>query len=75
MAVVIAVEVKAQTGEREVLGVDVGPSEDGAFWSAFLRSLVARGLRGVRLVTSDAHKGLKSAVEAVLVGPRGSAAR
>jgi transposase-like protein len=68
VAVVIAVGVKAQTGEREVLGMDVGPSEDGAFWSAFLRSLVARGLRGVRLATSDAHKGLKSAVEAVLVG-------
>ena len=67
-AVVIAVGVKAQTGEREVLGFDVGPSEDGAFWSAFLRSLVARGLRGVRLVTSDAHRGLKSAVAAVLVG-------
>ena len=46
MAVVIAVGVKAETGEREVLGLDVGPSEDGAFWSAFLRSLVARGLRG-----------------------------
>jgi putative transposase len=60
--------VKAQTGEREVLGFDVGPSEDGAFWSAFLRSLVARGLCGVRLVTSDAHRGLKMAVEAVLVG-------
>jgi putative transposase len=68
-AVVIAVGVKAQTGEREVLGFDVGPSEDGAFSrSAFLRSLVARGLRGVRLVTSDAHRGLKGAIEAVLVG-------
>jgi transposase-like protein len=67
-AVVIAVGVKAQTGEREVLGFDVGSSEDGAFWSAFLRSLVARGLRGVRLVTSDAHRGLKGAIEAVLVG-------
>ena len=65
-AVVIAVGVKAQTGEREVLGFDVGPSEDGAFWSAFLRSLVARGLCGVRLVTSDAHRGLKMAVEAVV---------
>src|SRR5215210_9587420 len=42
-AVVIAVGVKAQTGEREVLGLDVGPSEDGAFWTSFLRSLVARG--------------------------------
>jgi putative transposase len=67
-AVVIAVGVKGDTGEREVLGLDMGPSEDGAFWSTFLRSLVARGLSGVRLVTSDAHWGLKSAVEAVLVG-------
>lgn len=67
-AVVIAVGVKAQTGEREVLGFDVGPSEDGAFWTSFLRSLVARGLSGVRLVTSDAHRGLKGAVEGVLVG-------
>ena len=46
-AVVIAVGVNAKTGEREVLGLDVGPSEDGAFWSSFLRSLVARGLSGV----------------------------
>jgi len=67
-AVVIAVGVKARTGEREVLGLDVGPSEDGAFWSSFLRSLVGRGLSGVRLVTSDAHRGLKGAVEAVLQG-------
>ena len=67
-AVVIAVGVKAQSGEREVLGFDVGPSEDGAFWTSFLRSLVARGLCGVRLVTSDAHRGLKGAVAAVLVG-------
>lgn len=68
VAVVIAMGVKAQTGEREVLGLDVGPSEDGAFWASFLRSLVARGLCGVRLVTSDAHRGLKGAIEAVLVG-------
>ncbi len=68
LAVVIAVGVKAQTGEREVLGLDVGPSEDGAFWTTFLRSLVARGLSGVRLVTSDAHRGLKRAIEAVLQG-------
>jgi putative transposase len=68
MAVVIAVGVKGETGEREVLGLDVGPSEDEAFWSAFLRSLVARGLSGVRLVTSDAHRGLKSAIEKVLQG-------
>jgi putative transposase len=67
-AVVIAVGVKGDSGEREVLGLDVGPSEDGAFWSSFLRSLVARGLSGVRLVTSDAHRGLKGAIEAVLQG-------
>src|SRR5918995_5511556 len=68
VAVVIAVGVNGESGEREVLGFDVGPSEDGAFWTSFLRSLVARGLCGVRLVTSDAHRGLKSAVEGVLVG-------
>jgi transposase-like protein len=67
MAVVIAVAVRA-TGEREVLGLDVGPSEDGAFWLQFLRSLVARGLSGVRLVISDAHQGLKGAIAAVLQG-------
>jgi transposase-like protein len=60
MAVVIAVGVNAE-GQREILGLDVGPSEDGAFWLAFLRSLVARGLSGVQLVTSDAHEGLKGA--------------
>ena len=66
-AVVIAVGVRA-TGEREVLGLDVGPSEDGAFWLAFLRGLVARGLGGVELVTSDAHEGLRQAIAAVLHG-------
>src|SRR5919199_1582561 len=67
VAVVIAVGVNAE-GQREVLGLDVGPSEDGAFWLAFLRALVARGLNGVRLVTSDAHEGLKSAIAATLHG-------
>ena len=67
VAVVIAVGVNGKTGEREVLGLDVGPSEDGAFWTSFLRTLVARGLRGVKLVTSDAHQGLKNAVQTVLV--------
>ncbi|HET8645781.1 MAG TPA: IS256 family transposase, partial [Vicinamibacteria bacterium] len=67
MAVVIATGVAA-TGQREVLGLDVGPSEDGAFWLQFLRSLVARGLAGVQLVTSDAHQGLKGAIAAVLQG-------
>lgn len=67
MAVVLAIGVN-ERGEREVLGLDVGPSEDGAFWLGFLRSLVARGLSGVRLVISDAHEGLKGAIAAVLHG-------
>jgi transposase-like protein len=66
-AVVIAIGVNGD-GQREVLGLDVGPSEDGAFWLAFLRSLVARGLSGVQLVSSDAHQGLKGAVAAVIHG-------
>jgi putative transposase len=66
-AIVIAIAVKA-TGEREVLGLDVGPSEDGAFWLQFLRGLVSRGLSGVQLVVSDAHQGLKGAIAAVLQG-------
>ena len=66
-AVVIAIGVRA-SGEREVLGLDVGPSEDGAFWLAFLRTLVARGLGGVQLVISDAHQGLTGAIMAVLGG-------
>ena len=68
MAVVIAVGLNAATGQREILGLDVGPSEDGAFWLRFLRSLVSRGLTGVQLVTSDAHEGLKGAIAAVLQG-------
>jgi transposase-like protein len=67
MAVVLAIGVSA-AGQREVLGLDVGPSEDGAFWLQFLRSLVARGLAGVQLVISDAHQGLKGAIAAVLQG-------
>ena len=66
-AIVIAIGVTA-SGEREVLGLDVGPSESGAFWLAFLRGLVARGLAGVRLVMSDAHSGLKMAIESILQG-------
>jgi transposase-like protein len=54
MAVLIATGVK-RTAEREIVGVDVGPAEDLEFWRAFLRQLVSRGLRGVRLVTSDSH--------------------
>ncbi|HEX8981688.1 MAG TPA: IS256 family transposase [Ktedonobacterales bacterium] len=67
-AVVIAIGLNAVSGQREVLGLDVGPSEAGAFWLAFLRGLVARGLSGVQLVVSDAHEGLKGAIGAVLVG-------
>jgi putative transposase len=66
-AVVIATGVAAD-GRREVLGFDVGDSEDGAFWTAFLRSLKARGLNGVQLVISDAHEGLKQAIGSVLIG-------
>ena len=66
-AIVVATGV-TEHGEREVLGLEVGDSEDGAFWTAFLRSLRARGLSGVRLVISDAHEGLKGAIGAVLLG-------
>src|SRR3954447_12146694 len=66
-AVVIATGVAAD-GHREVLGFAVGDSEDGAFWTAFLRSLKARGLAGTQLVISDAHTGLKQAIGAVLIG-------
>jgi len=66
-AVVVAIGVRAD-GHREVLGVDVGDSENGAFWTAFLRSLKARGLGGVRLVIADAHLGLGQAVRTVFLG-------
>jgi transposase-like protein len=66
-AIVIAIGVTA-SGEREVLGLDVGPSESGAFWLGFLRELAARGLNGVKLVISDAHAGLKVAIGAVVQG-------
>jgi transposase-like protein len=67
MAVIVAYGVRAD-GIREVLGIDVGPSEDVAVWRAFLQDLVARGVRGVKLVTSDAHPGLKQAIAEVFVG-------
>ena len=63
----IATGVNAE-GHREILGVDVFTSEDGAAWTSFLRGLVARGLSGVRLVISDDHLGLKRAIAAVLPG-------
>lgn len=67
VSVVVATGVNGE-GKREVLGIDVGTSEDGAFWLAFLRGLVARGLSGVELVTSDAHQGLKDAIATVFAG-------
>ena len=67
VAVVIANAVNAD-GQREILGLDVVTTEDGAGWLAFLRSLVARGLSGVKLVISDAHEGLVDAIGSVLVG-------
>lgn len=66
-ALVIAIGV-SELGEREVLGFALGGSETEAFWLEFLRSLVARGLTGVQLVTSDAHEGLKAAIAQVLSG-------
>jgi putative transposase len=65
VAVVIAVAV-SRAGRREVLGIAVMPNEAEVFWSEFLRSLTRRGLRGVKLVVSDAHEGLKAAVRKVL---------
>jgi putative transposase len=66
-AVVVATGVCGD-GRREVLGFGVGDSEDGAFWTAFLRSLKARGLAGVQLVIADAHLGLRQAVQATMAG-------
>jgi transposase-like protein len=66
-AVVVAIGVRAD-GHREVLGLDVGDSENGAFWTGFLRSLKARGLGGVKLVIADAHLGLAQAVKIVFLG-------
>ena len=66
-AVVIATGITA-TGDREILGVDIGDSEDETFWTRFLRSLRARGLNDVRLVISDAHAGLKAAIRKCFIG-------
>jgi transposase-like protein len=67
-ALVIAYAVH-ETGRREVIGIDIGEVESGAFWVEFLRGLVARGLSGVRLAISDEHQGLKAAIERVLACP------
>jgi putative transposase len=65
VAVIVAVGVNSD-GRREVLGMDIGPSEAETFWTEFLRKLARRGLRGVKLVISDAHEGIKAAVAKVL---------
>jgi putative transposase len=65
VAVIVAVAVNTN-GQREVLGLQAGPSEAEPFWTNFLRSLTRRGLRGVKLVISDAHEGLKAAAAKVL---------
>ena len=65
MAVIIAVAVNTE-GKREIVGLHIGPSEAEIFWSTFLKSLVKRGLRGTKLVISDAHEGLKAAIRRVL---------
>src|SRR4051812_8195139 len=65
VAVIVAVGVNSD-GRREVLGMDIGPSEAETFWTAFLRKLARRGLRGIKLVISDAHEGIKAAVAKVL---------
>jgi transposase-like protein len=65
VAAIIAVAVDTE-GRREIIGLHLGPSEAETFWSAFLKSLVRRGLKGVKLVISDAHEGLKAAIRRVL---------
>ena len=65
VAVTVAVGVNAD-GRREILGMDIGPSEAEPFWTAFLRKLARRGLRGVKLVVSDAHEGIKASVSKIL---------
>ncbi len=65
VAAILAIGIN-RYGQREVLGLDVGPSEASAFWTEFLRKLVRRGMSGVELVISDAHEGIKAAVSRVL---------
>ncbi len=65
VAAIVAVAVDSQ-GRREIVGLHLGPSEAETFWSTFLKSLLKRGLAGVKLVISDAHEGLKAAIRRVL---------
>ena len=64
VAAIIAVAVNSD-GRREIVGLHIGPSEAETFWSSFLKSLARRGLRGIKLVVSDAHEGLKAAIRRV----------
>jgi transposase-like protein len=64
VAVIVAVGVNAD-GRREVLGIDIGACEPETFWTAFLRKLARRGLRGVKLIVSDAHQGIKAAASRI----------
>jgi putative transposase len=66
VSVTVIVGQRQQFGRREVLGMDIDPSEAETFWTAFLRKLARRGLRGVKLVVSDAHEGIKATVRKVL---------
>jgi transposase-like protein len=65
VAAIVAVACDAE-GRRQIVGLHIGPSEAETFWAAFLKSLIKRGLRGVKLVVSDAHEGLKGAIARVL---------
>ena len=65
VAAIIAVAVNTE-GKREIVGLHIGPSEAETFWATFLKSLVRRGLRGTKLVISDAHEGLKAAIRRVM---------
>ena len=67
VAAIVAVAVNTD-GRREIVGLHIGPSEAETFWSAFLKSLARRGLRGTKLVISDAHEGLKAAIARSLTG-------
>src|ERR1700710_853727 len=65
VAAIIAVAVNTD-GKREIVGLHIGPSEAETFWATFLKSLVRRGLHGIKLVISDAHEGLKAAIRRVM---------
>jgi hypothetical protein len=65
VAAIIAVAVNTE-GKREIVGLHIGPSEAETFWATFLKGMARRGLRGVKLVISDAHEGLKAAIRRVV---------